>query len=100
MSGHAAPDDPRSTLDWAALARAGTTLVILMGVETLSSIVGALVDAGLDPGTPVACVMDAGLPGQRVVQSTLAMIVSSGPPPELRSPAVTVIGAVAAFASG
>jgi uroporphyrin-III C-methyltransferase / precorrin-2 dehydrogenase / sirohydrochlorin ferrochelatase len=100
VSGHAAPDDPRSTLDWAALARGGTTLVILMGVETLSSIVGALVDAGLDPGTPVACVMDAGLPSQRVVQSTLAMIVSSGPPPELRSPAVTVIGAVAAFASG
>jgi uroporphyrin-III C-methyltransferase len=100
VSGHAAPDDPRSTLNWAALARGGTTLVILMGVETLSSIVGALVDAGLDPGTPVACVMDAGLPSQRVVQSTLAMIVSSGPPPELRSPAVTVIGAVAAFASG
>lgn len=34
------------------------------------------------------------------VSATLALIVSPGPPPELRSPAATVIGAVAAFASG
>jgi len=100
VSGHAAPDDPRSTLDWVALARGGTTLVVLMGVDTLSSIVGALVDAGRGGDTPVACVMDCGLPSQQVVLTTLAMIISSGPPPELRSPAVTVIGAVAAFAAG
>ena len=100
VSGHAAPDDPRSTLDWAALARGGTTLVVLMGVETVPSIVGALIDAGRDGDTPVACVMDGGLPSQKVVLTTLAAIVSSGPPPELRSPAVTVIGAVAAFAAG
>ncbi len=100
VSGHAAPDDPRSTLDWAALARGGTTLVVLMGVETLPSIVGALIDAGRDGDTPVACVMDGGLPSQKVVLTTLAAIVSSGPPPVLRSPAVVVIGAVAAFAAG
>jgi len=100
ISGHAAPDDPRSTLDWDALARGGTTLVVLMGVETLVSIVGALVDAGREGDTPVACVMDAGLPSQKVVLTTLAEIVSSGAPAELRSPAVTVIGAVAAFATG
>jgi len=100
VSGHAGPDDPRSTLDWAALARGGTTLVVLMGVENLPPIVGALVDAGRDGDTPVACVMDGGLPSQRVVLTTLAMIVSAGPPPELHSPAVIVIGAVAAFAAG
>jgi uroporphyrin-III C-methyltransferase/precorrin-2 dehydrogenase/sirohydrochlorin ferrochelatase len=100
ISGHAAPDDPRSTLDWDALARGGTTLVVLMGVETLVSIVGALVDAGREGDTPVACVMDGGLPSQKVILTTLAAIVSSGAPPELRSPAVTVIGAVAAFAAG
>jgi len=99
ISGHAAPDDPRSTLDWDALARGGTTLVVLMGVETLVSIVGALVDAGREGDTPVACVMDAGLPSQKVVLTTLAAIVSSGAPHELRSPAVIVVGAVAAFAT-
>jgi len=100
VTGHAAPDDPRSTLDWDALARAGTTLVVLMGVETLRPIVGALVGAGRDLDTPLACVMDAGLPSQRVVLTTLARVANTGPPPELRSPAVIVIGAVAAFAAG
>ena len=100
VSGHAAPDDPRSTLDWEALARGGTTLVVLMGVETLRSIVGALVDAGREGDTPLACVMDGGLPSQKVVLSTLAAVVDSGPPPELRSPAVIIIGAVATFADG
>ena len=98
VSGHAAPDDPRSTLDWAALARGGTTLVVLMGVETLPSIVGALLDAGRQGDTPLACVMDGGLPTQQVVSSTLAQVLSAGPPPGLRSPAVTVIGPVAGFA--
>ena len=92
VSGHAAPDDPRSTVDWAALARGGTTLVVLMGVETLPAIVGALLDAGRHGDTPLACVMDGGLPTQQVVSSTLAQVVSAGPPPGLRSPAVTVIG--------
>ena len=100
VSGHAAPGDPRSTLDWVALARGGTTLVVLMGVETLTSIVGVLVEAGRDGDTPLACVMDGGLPSQKVVLTTLGAVVSSGPPPGLRSPAVTVIGAVAACAAG
>jgi siroheme synthase len=43
--------------------------------------------------------MDAGLASQQVVVTTLALVVSSGPPPGLRSPAVIVIGAVAAFAA-
>jgi uroporphyrin-III C-methyltransferase / precorrin-2 dehydrogenase / sirohydrochlorin ferrochelatase len=100
VSGHAAPDDPRSTIDWAALARGGTTLIVLMGVETLPAIVGALLDAGRHGDTPLACVIDGGLPTQQVVSSTLAQVVSTGPPPGLRSPAVTVIGAVAGFADG
>jgi len=100
VSGHAAPDDPRSTLDWEALARTGTTLVVLMGAGTLVSIVVALVAAGRDVNTPLACVMDGGLPSQKVVHSTLAMVVSSGPPTGLRSPAVIVIGAVAGLTAG
>jgi len=100
VSGHAAPDDPRSTLDWEALARTGTTLVVLMGVEALVSIAAALVKAGSNVDTPLACVMDGGLPSQKVVRSTLATVIGSGSPAELRSPAVIVIGAVAAFATG
>ena len=100
VSGHVAPEDPRSTLDWDALARGGTTLVVLMGVENLASIVDALVDAELDMDTPLACVMDGGLPSQKTVLTSLSKVAGSGPPPELHSPAVIVIGAVAAFAAG
>lgn len=100
VSGHAAPDDPRSTVDWEAIARSGLTIVVLMGVEALPSVVGAVVSAGRDPATPVAAVMDAGMPTQLVVGSTLARILASGVPPDVRAPAVVVIGAVAAFAAG
>jgi len=100
VSGHVAPGDPRSTLDWDALARGGTTLVVLMGVENLGSIVDAVVDAGLDVDTPVGCVMDGGLPNQKVVLTSLSKVAGSGPPPGLHSPAVIVIGAVAGFATG
>jgi uroporphyrin-III C-methyltransferase/precorrin-2 dehydrogenase/sirohydrochlorin ferrochelatase len=100
VSGHAAPDDPGSTLDWEALAGSGTTLVVLMGVDNLGSIVAALVKAGRGGETPLACIMDGGLPGQEVALSTLATVARSGPPSGLRPPAVIVIGAVAAFAAG
>ena len=71
-----------------------------MGVENLASIVDALVDAGLDMDTPLACVMDAGLSSQKTLLTSLSKVVGSGSPPELHSPAVIVIGAVAAFAAG
>jgi uroporphyrin-III C-methyltransferase/precorrin-2 dehydrogenase/sirohydrochlorin ferrochelatase len=100
VSGHAAPGDPGSTLDWPALAGTGTTLVVLMGVDNLGSIVSALVKAGRAGDTPLACVMDGGLSSQKVVLSTLETVVRSGPPAGLRPPAVIVIGAVAAFAAG
>jgi siroheme synthase len=100
VSGHVAPDDPRSTLDWESLARTGTTLVVLMGVDNLGSIAAALLKAGRGGDTPVSCVMDGGLPGQEVLPSTLAKVAGVGPPPGLRPPAVIVIGAVAAFAAG
>lgn len=98
ISGHVPPGDPRSTLDWAALARGGTTLVVLMGVQTLPDIARALVEAGMPPDTPLACVMDAGLPGQRTLATTVGAVAREGHPPGLRAPAVTVVGEVAAFA--
>ena len=100
ISGHAAPDDPRSTVDWDALARGGTTLVVLMGVETLPAIARALLAAGRAGDTPVASIMDGGMPSQEVLSSTLAAVAGDGAPERLRPPAVTVIGAVAAFAAG
>jgi len=99
VSGHTAPDDPRSTIDWAALGRSGVTIVVLMGVETLPRIARALIEAGRDADTPVASVMDAALPSQRTHVSTLGRF-ADGATQEVRAPAVTVIGDVARFAQG
>lgn len=97
VSGHVPPGDSRSTVDWAALARSGTTLVVLMGVATLPAICNELVGLGLDPDTPAAVVADAGLPSMRVVRATVATIAELAVREGLGAPAVTVIGAVAAL---
>ena len=97
VSGHVAPGDPTSTLDWAALARSGTTLVILMGVRQLPAICDALLDAGMDPDTPAAAVADAGLPDQRSVTGPVRSISELTAAAGIGSPAIIVIGGVAGF---
>ncbi|GAE74194.1 uroporphyrinogen-III methyltransferase [Cutibacterium acnes JCM 18916] len=47
VSGHVAPGDTRSELDWAQIAKTGTTLVILMGVAHIGDIATRLMDGGL-----------------------------------------------------
>jgi uroporphyrin-III C-methyltransferase len=93
ISGHVPPNHPESTLDYAALAASGTTIVVLMGVRTLSAICAALADGGLDPDTPAAVIADGTMPSQRVVRATLATIDEAAA--ELGAPAVAVIGDVA-----
>lgn len=100
VSAHVPPGDPRSTLDWDALARTGTALVILMGVATLPAVAQALERAGMAADTPAATVADAGLPGQRAVRGTLGTIADLTAQAGLRAPAVTVVGSVAAFELG
>lgn len=98
ISGHVPPGDPESTLDYAALATSGTTIVVLMGVRTLSAICAALADGGLDPETPAAVVADGAMPSQRVVRATLATIDEAASAANIGAPAVAVIGAVADIA--
>lgn len=94
VSGHVPPGDARSTVDWAALAKSHTTLVVLMGVATLPAIADALMTAGLDAATPAATIENGATPQQRVVRgplSTIAEIVRSN---GIAAPAITVIGDV------
>jgi cobyrinic acid a,c-diamide synthase len=97
ISAHVPPGDPQSTIDWAAVARAGTTIVLMMAVHTLPAVTAELLRHGLPPSTPTACVENGGTPRQRVLRGELAQIASIAVDSALRAPAVTVIGAVAAF---
>ncbi len=82
--------------DWNALARVGT-LVILMGLGRLNWIAGQLIEAGLDPETPVAIVESAATENQRTVYGTLGAIGLLGL--GCAAPATVVIGEVASLHS-
>lgn len=97
VSGHLPPGDPGSTLDWAALAKINTTLVIMMGVATLPKITEALIRYGLAAETPAATIADGGLASQRVIRGPLGTIGDLASEAGIRPPAITVIGAVAGF---
>lgn len=95
ISGHAGPGDPRSSIDWTALARVNTTLVILMGVATVGRICERLIADGMAENTPAAVIADAALPSMKVVRGTVATIAELAHKHQIGSPAITVIGAVA-----
>ena len=81
-------------VDWGALVRSRTTLVIYMGLRNLGTIASALKAAGMDPATP-ACIIENGTLGsQRQVVTKLAGLSNSG----FRGPAIIVIGAVVGLA--
>jgi uroporphyrin-III C-methyltransferase len=99
VSGHLPPDHPDSTVNWAAVADCGTTIVVLMAVATLPAITAALLGHGMAAHTPAACVENGGTDRQRVLTGDLTTIADVAGRLRLRAPAVTVIGRVAAFAT-
>ena len=94
VSGHVAPDDPESLVDWPALGRLRGTLCVLMGLANLPAIAAALVAHGRDPDTPVAVVQDGTTTAQRTVRATLGRIASAVAAAGVRAPAVIVVGPV------
>ncbi|OEV27125.1 uroporphyrin-III C-methyltransferase, partial [Streptomyces nanshensis] len=96
VSGHVAPDDPRSLVDWTALARLRGTLVLLMAVENLGAIAAALRAHGRPDDTPVAIVQEGTMATERRVDATLATAADRAAAQDIRPPAVIVIGDVVA----
>jgi uroporphyrinogen III methyltransferase/synthase len=80
-----------SETNWEALAAAGGTIVVLMGVAHRGQIAARLLAGGLDPATPVAAVTWGTRPEQRSARTTLAALGDL----DLEPPATIVIGAVA-----
>jgi uroporphyrin-III C-methyltransferase len=85
-----------SEQDWAGLAGKGRTLVIYMGVKTAPQIAEKLIADGLTPDVPVAVIENASRPRMRVLRSSLAGLPDLVERERVKSPAVIVIGAVAA----
>jgi uroporphyrinogen III methyltransferase / synthase len=93
VTGHEDPTQEAAGVDWAALARAGGTLVILMGASRIDAIAGSLRDGGLPGDTPVAAVQRGTQPDQATLRATLATIGDAAP----AAPSAIVVGPVAAL---
>jgi uroporphyrin-III C-methyltransferase len=91
VTGHEAIKS-QSKVDWAKLATAVDTLVILMGLHNLRTIVDKLIAHGRAPETPVAVIRQGTTDQQETVIGTLADIVNKST--GLKAPAMIVVGAV------
>lgn len=91
VTGHEDPGKGTTDVDWEALARAGGTLVILMGVGRVEAIAGALMAGGRAASTPAAVVRWATRPDQRSTRTTLGSLAEV----PLEPPSVIVVGEVA-----
>jgi uroporphyrin-III C-methyltransferase len=80
-------------VDWQSLAKVGGTIVVLMGIAQRGVIATELMAGGLAPNTPVAAVANATRENQSELRTTLAELANA----EVATPAVLVIGAVAAL---
>jgi len=91
-------DDRLPEHDWTALARAGGTLAVYMGVRTLPLLASRLLAAGMAPGTPAIAVENATLANERRTLGTLAGIADAVAAAGLAGPTLVLIGAVVAMA--
>jgi uroporphyrin-III C-methyltransferase len=85
-----------SDQDWSGLAGKGRTLVIYMGVKTAAQIAEKLMADGLAPQVPLAVIENATRPDMRVVRGLLAGLPELVETHAIASPALIVIGEVAA----
>jgi uroporphyrinogen III methyltransferase / synthase len=97
VTGHEDPNKGAPTVDWGALARAGGTLVLYMGVKSLSRITQTLIREGLAPETPAAAIQWGTRAEQRTLVATVATLPESVVATGLEAPVIFVIGGVVAL---
>jgi uroporphyrin-III C-methyltransferase len=85
-----------SDQDWSGLAGKGRTLVIYMGVKTAPQIAEKLMEDGLAPDVPVAVIENGARPEMRLFRGLLAGLPTLVSQENIRSPALIIIGDVAA----
>jgi uroporphyrin-III C-methyltransferase / precorrin-2 dehydrogenase / sirohydrochlorin ferrochelatase len=99
ISVHVPPGDPRSAVDWAALARSEGTLVLLMSLPRIGAVTRELVKHGRSGDCPVSVIADGTMPTQRTIYSTLEGVERRLAEEGIRPPAVVVIGGVVTIAA-
>jgi uroporphyrin-III C-methyltransferase/precorrin-2 dehydrogenase/sirohydrochlorin ferrochelatase len=86
------------TLDWPALAQERQTLGVYMGVGELPALQSNLIAHGRDAATPFALIENGTRADQRVITGTLAQLAQRAASHRVTSPALLILGEVAALA--
>ncbi len=92
ITGHAKDDN--LDLDWPTLVRPSQTLVVYMGLDSLSMLTEKLIKHGADAKTPAAIVDNGTRPGQQVVTATLEDIARRAVEEDLNGPSIIIVGSV------
>ncbi|WP_396593486.1 siroheme synthase CysG [Brevundimonas sp. R86498] len=85
--------------DWSTLASPNHTLAVYMGVAGAASVQSGLIEAGRAPDTPVAVIENGSRPDQRVLTGRLDGLARLVAREQVVSPALLIIGEVAARAT-
>lgn len=91
--------DALGAVDWRSLAADHQTLAVYMGVAMLDTLQARLLAHGRDASTPFALVENGSRPEQRVVTGTLGELANTAAAHAVASPALLILGEVAAFAN-
>jgi uroporphyrinogen III methyltransferase / synthase len=97
ITGQEDADKSDTSLDYAALAAFPGTLVLYMGVTTVSRWSESLIAAGKPPSTPVLIARRVSLPDQERLLTTLGEVASVVGKGKLRPPVVFIVGEAAAL---
>jgi uroporphyrin-III C-methyltransferase/precorrin-2 dehydrogenase/sirohydrochlorin ferrochelatase len=95
VTGHG--DQGGSEPDWRTLARPKTTAVIYMGLARLEGIAAKLMENGAPPERPAAVISRGTTPEQRVTVAPLVRIATAAQSAGHGSPALLIVGEVAAL---
>jgi uroporphyrinogen III methyltransferase/synthase len=98
LTGHEDPGKGRTAVKWEDYGRLDATLCIYMGVRNLGAILSRLQAGGLAPDTPAALVEAATTENHRFVLATAATLAARAEAAAYASPAIAIIGPVAANA--
>ncbi len=85
------------SLDWRQLAAEKQTLAVYMGVTGLERLQSKLLEFGRAASTPFALIENGTRPDQRIITGTLGNLAERALAHEVQSPALLIIGEVAAL---
>ena len=100
LTGHNVSGEVPDNLNWSALARGAPVIVVYMGLKHLERIAALLIAHGRRPEEPVAVVSKASLPGQEVLETTLADCAAEAAARGIEPPTLVVIGEVVRLRAG